>query len=133
MRIRCGVDMVEVSRMASHTSDVTDSFLARVFTKNELEYCFKLTSEKRRAESLAARFAAKEAASKALGTGVCTRGIDFKDFEVVIGDNGAPSLVITGCAGEVATSIGVTSVAISLTHEREYAMAMCTLLTNEED
>lgn len=133
MKIRCGIDTVEISRMASHTSNITDAFLARVFTQAELEHCFKLSSENRRAESLAARFAAKEAAAKALGTGVCTRGIDFKDFEVVIDENGAPSLVIAGCAGDVAAQMGVTSVAVSLTHEHDYAMAMCTILTNEEN
>lgn len=132
MRIRCGMDITATERMMKHVSSRDDAFLKRVYTPHEIEYCFSRGSEIKRAESLAARFAAKEAAAKALGTGVCTGGIDFRDFEITNDANGAPAITISGKAGEIAAGMGMISVSVSLTHEKYYAAAMCTILTDEE-
>lgn len=124
--------MVQVSRIAHYSDTENMAFLDKCFTESEKEYCLSL-SPKLRAESFAARFAAKEAAAKALGTGICTRGIGFLDFEVVKNEQGTPGLIFHGNALEEARRIGVMSVSLSLSHEKEYAIAACTLLTNEEE
>lgn len=132
MKIRNGIDMVQISRIARYSDEDNKAFLDKCFTKDEQEYCMSL-SPKLRAESFAARFAAKEAAAKALGTGICTKGIGFLSFEVVRDEEGAPKLIFHGNALDEARRIGVISVSLSLSHEKEYAIAACTLLTNEEE
>ena len=128
MKIRSGIDMVEISRISRLLESEGDAFVKRCFTEGERTYCDSLKG-RRRDESYAARFAAKEAASKALGTGVMTRGISLKDFEVVRGGEGAPELVMGGVAKEVAASMKISSVSVSLTHEKDYAAAVCQMIS----
>lgn len=128
MKIRSGIDMVEISRISRLLESEGDAFVKRCFTEGERAYCDSLKG-RRRDESYAARFAAKEAASKALGTGVMTRGISLKDFEVVRGGEGAPELVLGGVAKEVASSMKISSVSVSLTHEKDYAAAVCQMIS----
>ncbi len=92
-----------------------DRFLERVFTPDEIGYC------RGRPSNLAARFAAKEAAMKALGTGV--RGVGWKDIEVVRHESGAPSLRLHGRAERRARQLGVLDLSLSLSHSHEYAVA----------
>jgi holo-[acyl-carrier protein] synthase len=119
MIIGHGVDIVETSRIERLLGDHPERFLERVFTSGEQA---DSDSDKRRLEHLAARFAAKEAALKALGTG-WAQGIGWTDIEVVRADNGKPTLSITGRAEEIATELGITSWHVSLSHISTHAIA----------
>jgi len=87
----------------------------------EIAYCMR--KKKNAAESFAARFAAKEAGAKALGTGI-SRGITWRELEVRREASGKPTLHLSGRAAELAKAIGVRRVQLSLTHSRELAMAV---------
>ena len=117
---RLGTDLVEVARIADLLSRHEARFRERVFTPAELEYAD--ANPKRTAEHLAARFAAKEAAMKALGTGL-THGIHWTDLEVVRDTSGAPTLGLHNAAADVAARAGITATAISLSHTERYATA----------
>jgi len=130
MRILNGTDIVELSRIDKAIDKQGEAFVNRVFTAGEQEYCNRLKGS-RRIESYGARFAAKEAASKALGTGVMTKGIVMTDFEVQNDDNGAPHLILHGEAEKLAGQIGVTDMSLSLSHDGGYAVAFCSMLIEE--
>ena len=132
MKVRTGIDMVYIPRIAKYSDSDNRAFLDKCFTLEERKYCDRL-SPKLKAESYAARFAAKEAAAKALGTGICTEGIGFLSFEIIKDEAGAPKLSFKDKALEKARELGVISVSLSITHEDNYAVAACTLLTNEEE
>ncbi len=106
MIVGVGIDLVEIDRVAA-ALDRTPSMLGRLWTPAEQEHCAG------RVPSLAARFAAKEAVAKALGTGI--RGFTFLDVEVVVDGLGRPSVVLHDRAAEVAAGRGVTVVHLSLT------------------
>jgi holo-[acyl-carrier protein] synthase len=115
-----GVDLIEIARVERAIESFGDRFLARVFTQNEILYCRGRVSE------LAARFAAKEAVSKALGVGMRTLardGIYWKDVEVVGDRRGKPIVRLFGRAAERAEELGLTEWAVSLTHTKVHAMA----------
>ena len=133
MKVRTGIDLCEISRMMRYADDPDNAFIVRCFTDKEREYVESIQSSKRRAESYAARYAAKEAAAKALGTGICTKGIGFTDIEIIKDELGAPAIVFAGAALDRAKQIQVLSSAISITHEKDYAAAAVTLLTDEKD
>ena len=114
-----GIDLVEVARIARLIDDHGQRFLDRCFTAHE-RGCAEGT--KRRAEHLAARFAAKEAVLKALGTGL-TGGIAWTDIEVVRQDSGAPSIRLHNEAAKLAASSGVSRWLVSLTHTGGHAAA----------
>lgn len=121
MVIGLGTDLIEISRIERSLQRFGAAFLGRVYTPGEIAYC-----ERKRhtaAESFAARFAAKEAAAKALGTGI-SRGVSWREFEVVRRPGEAPRLRVTGRAAEIALRLGVTRFSLSLTHSREYALAV---------
>ena len=111
-----GVDFIEIDRVASVLDRYGDRFLRRVFTPGEIAYC------RGRAPNLAARFAAKEAVMKSLGTGF--RGVGWRDVEVVRAPSGAPSPRLHGRARRRAERLGVTEIAITLSHSRDYAMVV---------
>ncbi len=110
-----GVDIIEIPRVGQVLERYGQRFLDRVFTPQEIAYC------RGRPPNLAARFAAKEATMKALGTGV--RGVGWKDIEVVRHESGAPSIKLHGRAERRAQRLGVQEIALSLSHSREYAVA----------
>jgi holo-[acyl-carrier protein] synthase len=110
-----GVDIIEISRVRGVLERYNDRFQRRIFTAGEIAYC------KGRAPNLAARFAAKEATMKALGTGV--RGVGWKDIEVVRQPSGAPSIQLYGRAEARAKRLGVAEIALSISHSQEYAVA----------
>jgi holo-[acyl-carrier protein] synthase len=118
-----GVDIVEVPRIQQTLQRFGERFLNRVFTPGEVRYC---TSKTNVAERLAARFAAKEAGMKAIGTGL-RDGITWHDFEVVRQPGGRPALQLTGRAAEIAASLGCKRIHLSLTHTAEHAIAQVIL------
>lgn len=111
-----GVDIVEVGRIARMVERWGERFLRRVYTPQELAY------SRGRPPQLAARFAAKEAAMKALGTG--RRGVAWREVEVVGRRGQPPSLRLHGRARERARRLGLRSLALSLSHSRDYAVAL---------
>ena len=113
--VAVGVDIIEIERIAATLERFGARFLERVYTEGEIAYC------RGRAPQLAARFAAKEAAMKALGTG--TRGVSWRDVEVTRTRAGEPGIVLHGRADARARAIGVDRLAVSLSHSRAYAVA----------
>lgn len=113
--IVAGVDIIEIARIERTLRDFGERFLRRVFTERERE------RYRARPAELAARFAAKEATSKALGTGIV--GIRWREMEVVANRRGKPILVLHGSAAERAAALGLIAFDVSLTHSRTEAMA----------
>ena len=120
MVLGLGTDLIETRRIQDSLDRYGERFLTRVFTSGEIAYC---TRKKNAAESFAARFAAKEAGAKALGTGI-SRGVTWKELEVRREPTGRPTLHLSGRAAELAESMGVRRLQLSLTHSRELAMAV---------
>ena len=121
-----GVDIAEVDRIRAAIERYGPRFIGRVYTPREIAYV-----ERRRAgryERYAARFAAKEAGMKAVGTG-WRRGVRWQDFEVVNLPSGKPALMLHGVAAEFAAKLGVTNIALSLTHTAREALAWVMLET----
>ncbi len=119
-RVIChGIDLTEVARIRKAVDEHGERFLSRVFTEGERVYC---QSKKRADEHLAARFAAKEAAFKALGTG-WSGGIAWTDAEVVNSPGGAPALRLHNAAEARAREVGVVRWYISLSHTATMAIA----------
>ncbi len=115
-----GIDLVEVARIAKMLADHPERFRDRVFTPDEIAYCE--SSRKRAAEHFAARFAAKEAVLKALGTG-WRDGIAWTDIEIRRDPAGVPSVHLAGEAAAAATAAGITRWLVSLTHTADLAQA----------
>lgn len=113
--VAVGVDIIEIARIERTLADFGDRFLRRVYTERERERYGARPSE------LAARFAAKEATSKALGTGI--RGIRWREMEILSNRRGKPVLVLHGSAAERARVLGLIAFDVSLTHSRTDAMA----------
>jgi holo-[acyl-carrier protein] synthase len=119
MIVGTGVDIVETSRIAQALERRGERFSKRLFTSAEIAYCEKF---KNRAERYAARFAAKEAAFKALGTG-WREGVRWLDVEVTHLPSGKPELRLSGRVEELARELGVARIAVSLSHTDRYAVA----------
>ena len=128
MKILCGTDLVEIERFRKILENNESGFINKCFTEKEQEYCRTKAGGKRAAESFAARFAAKEACGKALGTGIMSEGIGLTDIEVLTDGKGAPYLELKGSAKEKADELGVFSISVSLTHDGGMAAAYCTML-----
>ena len=111
--------MVEIRRIQSSIDRYGRRFLDRVFTKEEQAYCLR---KRNAAESFAARFAAKEAGAKALGTGI-SQGVNWLEIEVAREPGGRPSLRFHGRAAQIAARLGFTRAALSVTHTAELAAA----------
>jgi holo-[acyl-carrier protein] synthase len=120
MVLGLGTDLIEVQRMQASIDRFGERFLDRVFTEGEIAYCLR---KKQSAESFAARFAAKEAGAKALGTGI-SRGVSWREIEVTREMGQRPILHFSGRAAELAQAMGVRGVQLSLTHSRDLAMAV---------
>ena len=117
--LSAGIDLIEVERIEATIARYGERFLTRVFTENELAYC------RRHPHQLAARFAAKEAVSKTLGTGIQHRdGVNWREIEIVSDARGKPTVQLTGKAAQRAVQLRLQSFAISLSHTREHAIAM---------
>lgn len=123
MIVGSGIDLVEITRIQQSLERFGQRFLNRVFTPAEQAYCMR---KRNAAESLAARFAAKEAAAKALGTGI-SRGVNWLEIEVVREQGGRPSIRFHGRASEIAVHLGVAHAALSITHTAALSMASVVL------
>ena len=119
MLIGTGVDLIEVARIAHSIERYGERFLRSVYTDHEIAYC---RGRRVSAESFAARFAAKEAGAKALGTGI-SRGVTWNEFQVARNPGGRPILELRGRAALLATELGVRAISLSLTHTSGLAMA----------
>lgn len=122
--MRVGVDLVSVERFRNVLSRHHERLSARVFTERERALC---SGDARR---YAGRFASKEAVSKALGTGIGRLGITFQDIEIDADELGAPFVVLHGAAKARFDALGGLSVALSISHEHDYAMAFCVVQTD---
>jgi holo-[acyl-carrier protein] synthase len=120
MVLGLGTDVIEIERVQASMDRFGERFLHRIFTAGEIAYCMQ---KKQSAESFAARFAAKEAGAKALGTGI-SRGVSWQEIEVRREIGQRPTLHFSGRAEELADVMGVRRVQLSLSHSRKLAMAV---------
>lgn len=120
--LRTGVDLIEIDRITSAMERFGNRFIRRVFTAAEQEICSG------RIESLAGRFAAKEAVAKALGTGIWREGVAWTDIEIVRASNGEPRLILHSYAKAVAIERGLEHWSVSLSHDRTHAIALVVAL-----
>lgn len=123
MIVGTGIDLVEIARVAKIIDRYPARFLERIYLPGEMQYCLRKRSS---AESFAARFAAKEAAAKALGTGI-QHGVGWKDIEVIREPGGRPGLLLHGRAAQIAARMRVRTMALSITHTSVYALAQVLL------
>jgi holo-[acyl-carrier protein] synthase len=123
MIVGTGIDIVEVPRVAAALERYGRRFLERIFTAEEMRYC---DSKANRVERYAARFAAKEAAMKAIGTG-WRHGVRWRDFEVQRAPGSRPTLAFSGKAAEFAAQLGMARAALSLSHTSAEAIAQVIL------
>ncbi len=119
MILGLGVDITEVDRIEAAIARHGRAFLKRLFTPSEIAYCER---HRHRAERFAGRFAAKEAAMKALGTG-WTQGVRWLDIEVVREPSGKPTLKLSGTTRSIAERLGVKHIAVTITHDGNTALA----------
>jgi holo-[acyl-carrier protein] synthase len=115
MKLATGVDLIEIARIEEVVARHGKHYLERIFTPAELEYCGK------RAESLAGRFAAKEAVAKALGTGI--GDVAWKEIEIVGDEQNAPRLTLHGAAESKAQELGLTNWSVSISHSQSHSVA----------
>jgi holo-[acyl-carrier protein] synthase len=123
MIVGSGIDLVEIGRIQRSMDRYGQRFLNHVYTAAEQAYCLR---KRKAAESFAARFAAKEAGAKALGTGI-SHGVNWLEIEVSREPGGRPTLLFHGRAAEFAASLGARRAALSITHTAEQAMASVVL------
>ncbi len=119
MIVGLGLDIAEIDRIAEAITRHGAAILERLYTPAEVAYC---ESHKNKFERYAARFAAKEAAMKALGTG-WKRGVRWRDIEITNAPGGKPTLRLEGVAKEIAERLGVKSISVSITHSGNLALA----------
>jgi holo-[acyl-carrier protein] synthase len=127
MIVGTGIDIAEVPRIEASIARFGDRFLQRIFTEAEIRYC---ESKANQVERYAARFAAKEAAMKAIGTG-WNHGVTWRDVEVCRQPGGRPNIAFHGKAAEFAAKLGAVHVALSLSHTKEYAIAQVILESDD--
>jgi holo-[acyl-carrier protein] synthase len=123
MIVGSGIDLAEIERIQHSVDRYGQRFLNHVYTAAEQAYCLR---KRKSAESLAARFAAKEAGAKALGTGI-SHGVNWLEIEVVREASGRPTLKFHGRAAEFAARLGAVRAALSITHTATLAMASVVL------
>ena len=123
MIVGSGIDLVEIGRIQQSMDRYGSRFLNRVYTGAEQAYCLR---KHKAAESFAARFAAKEAGAKALGTGI-RNGVSWLEIEVVSEASGRPTIQYHGRAAQFAARLGVSRAALSITHTSGLAMASVVL------
>jgi holo-[acyl-carrier protein] synthase len=125
MILGTGIDVIDIARIARSIERYGSHFLERVYTAGEIAYCRR---KRRSAESFAARFAAKEAGAKALGTGIGL-GVNWREIEVGREQAGRPVLLLHGRAAEIAGTMGVRHSSLSITHTETQSMAWVILET----
>jgi holo-[acyl-carrier protein] synthase len=118
MILGTGIDIVKISRIKNLIEKYGERFLKKIYTEAEIEYCQQKINS---ASSFAARFAAKEAVLKALGTGM--RNNSWQDIEVLNDDLGKPEVRLSAKTAIQAQELGVRSIFLSISHEKEYSIA----------
>ncbi len=118
MILGIGIDIFEVVRMKERLKS-QPSFIEGIFTESEIKYCNQF---KNKAERFAARYAAKEAFLKALGTG-WRDGITFKDINIINNSLGKPAIILSGIAKEIADNLNATEIHLSISHTKNLATA----------
>ncbi len=131
MRIRHGIDSIRISRIEASLERSGQAFMDRIWTPAEQAYCLAKNGQGA-LESLAARFAAKEAVAKALGLGLLRSGIGMRSIEVLLDEWGSPAILLTDGALRRYRELGGLDLAISLTHDGDLAQASCVLLCTGE-
>jgi holo-[acyl-carrier protein] synthase len=116
VKLATGIDLLEIERLRDAIATHGERFLQRIFTPRELE------ANAEKIESLAGRFAAKEAVSKALGCGI--GDVSWKEIEILRAESGAPQLILHGAAERMASEQGLTNWSLSLSHSQSHAVAM---------
>ena len=127
--IGIGTDIVECVRIAEMVERHSEVFLTRVFTEQEIRYC---RSRKKATEHFAARWAAKEAVLKSLGTGM-SQGMSWTEIEVIVEPGGRPRVTMRGGTREQAKARHVSEILLSLSHCRAYAVAFATAVGPDAD
>ncbi|MBQ7977996.1 MAG: holo-ACP synthase [Clostridia bacterium] len=120
--MKVGIDMVEVSRFFDKCENV--AFLSRVFTKKEREHIEQLSNQQARAERIAGKFAGKEAVVKMLGTGI-DKGVKWTEIEILPNELGKPVVSFSGVTKEIAQSLKIKEMDISISHTHDNAVAIC--------
>jgi len=120
MILRTGVDLIEISRIEEVVARHGRHYLERIYTPSELEQCGK------RIESLAGRFAAKEAVSKALGCGI--GDVTWKEIEILGDEQNAPILTLHGVAAQKAKDLGLISWSVSISHSQSHSVAVAVMV-----
>ena len=123
MVVGIGLDLAEVDRIEAAIAKHGERFLTRVYTEAERKYC---ESKPNKFERFAGRFAAKEAAMKAIGTG-WKRGVAWREFEVMRAPSGQPIMMFHGKAAEIAHALGVKKALVTITHSEKSAIAQVLL------
>lgn len=119
-----GIDIVEISRLERAIGEYGDRFINRVFTEREIDYCERVA---RKAERYATRFAAKEAARKAIGAVTPVVALSWHDVEIITSTEGAPQLQFDGRAAEIVEKLEIVRSHVSLSHARDHAIAFVVL------
>ena len=132
MKVRCGIDIVDISRFVKKIEEGNTAFFDKCFTENEIAYCNSSKDLNKKAERFAARWAAKEAVGKALGTGLMSEGVGMRDIEVIKDQRGTPAVKLYGGALSHADDIGMSSVSISLSHDGGMAAAYCVMQVEKD-
>lgn len=122
MELAAGIDLLEINRLRESVASHGDRFLQRIFTPRELE------ENAQKIESLAGRFAAKEAVAKALGCGI--GAVSWKEIEILRAESGAPQLVLHGAARQMASEKGLVTWSLSLSHSHSHAVAVAVAIGN---
>ncbi len=120
LKIATGVDLIEINRIVDVIARHGNHYLERIYTPAELEQCG------RRAESLAGRFAGKEAVAKALGSGI--GDVTWKEIEILGDENNAPVLSLHGSAKQKADALGLTQWSVSISHSQNHSVAFVIML-----
>ena len=120
MKLSTGVDLIEISRIEEVISRHGKHYLERIYTPAELEQCGK------RSESLAGRFAAKEAVAKALGCGI--GDVAWKDIEILGDEQNAPVLTLQGAAKQRADNLGYSTWSVSISHSQSHSVAFVVMV-----
>ena len=131
MKVRCGIDIADISRFEKKLEEANMPFFEKCFTEGEIAYCSSAKNRTAKAERFAARFAAKEAVGKALGTGLLSEGVGMHDIEVIKDEKGAPAVKLTGGALVHSEGLGVSSISLSLSHDGGMAAAYCVMLSEK--
>lgn len=127
LNLRTGIDIIEIDRLENLKPPVRERFIQRVFTPAEIA----LAGDKNQSTFWAGRFAAKEAVSKALGTGIGT--VSWQEIEILRAPNGEPSLNLTGQAAVAAAALGLTRWSVSISHSRSHAVAIATAIGETQE